>query len=432
MTLNTMLATADTSPSEVTVIVLVCLLPLMLILSAFFSGSETALFSLNASQRQQMRKTGGGGAKLALSLLQEPRMLLITLLLGNMTTNVLYFVISSSLLMWLAPSWFIKLVIAVGALLVIVILGEVLPKMAASASPRRISALVAPILLVIHRFIMPIRVVVSVVIVRPLTRITTGGTPSRGLTANELERLLAHSSASGVVNREEQQTLSDVLKLGKVTVRKSMTPRTRAVTIQVDDSPERIRELIERHHFTRIPVHGEDLDDILGVLPVKKWLRSSSDKSVRDVMVPATFIPEVATLELALELFRENGIVFAVVVDEYGGTSGVIALQDIVEELIGDIAEPVTAIPTPPRPLGPGRWIVDGDTSVRHLRDALGKLSDHTHATTLGGLITERLDRLPKDGDRVEIDDLTLDVHHAEEGHVTSVIVSIRNREESS
>ena len=432
MTLNTMMATTDTSPSEVTVIVLVCLLPLMLILSAFFSGSETALFSLNASQRQQMRKTGGRGARLALSLLQEPRMLLITLLLGNMTTNVLYFVISSSLLMWLAPSWFVKLVIAIGALLIIVVIGEVLPKMAASASPRRISALVAPILLVVHRFIMPMRVVVNAAIVRPLTRITTGGGPARGLTANELERLLAHSSASGVVNREEQQILSDVLKFGKVTVRKAMTPRTRAVTIHIDEAPERINELVDRHHFTRIPVHGEDLDDILGVLPVKDWLRSDTGTSVTDVMVPATFVPEVATLERALELFRENGIVFAVVVDEYGGTSGVIALQDIVEELIGDIAEPVAAISTPPRPLGPGRWIVDGDTSVRHLRDAMGKISDHTHAATLGGLITARLGRLPEDGDRVEIDDLILDVHHAEDGHITSVIVSLRNLEDSS
>lgn len=432
MMLNSILASADTSPGEVTVIVLVCLLPLMLLLSAFFSGSETALFSLNASQRQQMRRIGGGGARLALSLLQEPRMLLITLLLGNMTANVLYFVISSSLLMWLSPSWFAKLAIAIGSLLVIVLVGEVLPKMAASASPRRVSALVAPILMVVHRFIMPIRIAVNVAIITPISRLTISGLTTSGLSADELERLLAHSTASGVVNREEQQTLSDVLKLGQVTVRKAMTPRTRAVTIHIEESPDHIRELIERHHFTRIPVHGEDLDDILGVLPVKDWLRSGPGTTVTEVMAPATFVPEVATLERALELFRENGIVFAVVVDEYGGTSGVIALQDIVEELIGDIAEPVSAVSTPPRPLGPGRWIVDGDTSVRHLRDVLGKLSEQSHATTLGGLITARLGRLPEAGDRVEIDDLLLDVHHAKQGHITAVIVSLRSMENES
>ena len=431
MALTTMLSVTDTSPSEVTVIVLACLLPLMLLMSAFFSGSETALFSLNASQRQEMRKTGGGGARLALNLLQEPRMLLITLLLGNMTANVLYFVISSSLLMWYSPGWITKLAIAAGTLLVIVVLGEVLPKMAAAASPRRISSFVAPILMAIHRFIMPLRVVVNVGIVRPITRITTGAAPVRGLTASELEQLLAHSSASGVVNREEQQTLSDVLKLGTMTVRKAMTPRTRAVTIHIDESHDEIRTLINRHHFTRIPVHGEDPDDILGVLPVKDWLRSSPGTSVGDVMTKPIFVPEVVTLERALEMFRENGIVFAVVVDEYGGTSGVIALQDIVEELIGDIAEPGGSLSMPPRPLGPGRWIVDGDTGIRHLRDMLGKLSEHTNAATLSGLITAKLGHLPKNGDRIEIDDLILDVNHAEDGHVTSVIISLRNMEDT-
>ncbi|MAT82196.1 MAG: hypothetical protein CMJ29_11210 [Phycisphaerae bacterium] len=432
MTLNTMLAVTDSSPDEVTVVVLACLLPLMLVMSAFFSGSETALFSLNPSQRQEMRKTGGSGARMALSLLQEPRMLLITLLLGNMTANVLYFVISSSLLMWYSPGWVAKLAIAAGTLLVIVVLGEVLPKMAASAAPRRFSSFVSPILMIVHRFIMPLRVAVNAGIVKPISRITTGANQAEGLTASELEKLLAHSSASGVVNREEQQTLSDVLKLGSMTVRKSMTPRTRAITIHVDESHEEIRKLITRHHFTRIPVHGDDLDDIRGVLPVKDWLRAPDGTSLEDVMVKPVFIPEVVTLERALEMFRENGIVFAIVVDEYGGTAGVIALQDIVEELIGDIAEPGASLSMPPRPIGPGRWMVDGDTGIRHLQDMLGPLPEHTHAATLGGLITAKLGHLPKNGDRVIIGELTLDVNHAEDGHVTSVIMSHRNPEDAS
>ena len=424
--LPSILASTDAAPGEVTVIVLLCLLPFVLVMSAFFSGSETALFSLDASQRQQMRRTGRGGAKAALSLLQQPRMLLITLLLGNMTANVLYFVISSVLLMWMAPGWLAKFALAIGSLLIIVLLGEVLPKMAAAASPRRFSSFIAPIMLTIHRAIVPLRVVVDVAIVTPISRLTGVSRSSDGLTADELERLLALSSASGVVDRDEQQTLSDVMQLGRTTVRRAMTPRTRMVTIQAEDSPDQVRKLIERHHFTRLPVHGEDLDDIVGVLPVKDWLRRGPEAPIAESLVPATFVPEVATLERALEMFRENAIVFAVVVDEYGGTSGVIALQDIVEEIIGDIAEPMGVTSKPPRPLGPGQWIVDGDTSVRHLRDALGRLGSETHAATLGGFITARLGRLPEAGDRIEMDDLLLEVHHAEQGHVTTVLVSLR------
>ena len=107
-------------------------------------------------------------------------------------------------------------------------------------------------------------------------------------------------------------------------------------------------------------------------------------------------------------------------------------MQDIVEELIGDIAEPGASLSMPPRPIGSGRWMVDGDTGIRHLQDMLGPLPEHTHAATLGGLITAKLGHLPKNGDRVIIGELTLDVNHAEDGHVTSVIMSHRNPEDAS
>ncbi len=425
MSLLSILGAATTPPSEVTVVVLICLLPIMLIMSGFFSGSETALFCLNASHRQKMRQSNHAGSRSALTLLNEPRMLLITLLLGNMTANVLYFVISSSLMMWASKNWLVQLAFGIGSLLVIVLIGEIGPKMIASAKPARFSAFVAPILLAIHRLIAPIRIVVDAGIVTPISRLSGSGQRNDSLSADELERLLVHSSNSGVVNREEHQTLLDVIKLGTMTIRKAMTPRTKTVTIQVDETPEQIRSLIEKHRVTRLPVHGEDLDDILGILPVKDWLKRTDDRTVADLMVPANFIPEVTSLELGLDIFRKDGLVFAIVVDEYGGTSGVISLQDIVEELIGDIAEPNVEVSSPPRPLGPGRWIIDGDTSIRQFRDSLGSLAKQTHAATIGGLITASLDRLPRTGDRIEVENLELEVHHADQGHVTSVIVSL-------
>ena len=427
MSLLSILGAASTPPNEVTVVVLICLLPVMLVMSGFFSGSETALFCLNASHRQKMRQSTHAGSRSALTLLSEPRMLLITLLLGNMTANVLYFVISSSLMMWASTNWFVQLALGIGSLLVIVLIGEIGPKMIASSKPARFSAFVAPILLVIHRAIGPIRVVVDAAIVTPISRLSGSGQRNDSLSADELERLLVHSSNSGVVNREEHQTLLDVIKLGNMTIRKAMTPRTKTVTIQIDDEPEQIRTLIEKHRVSRLPVHGEDLDDILGVLPVKSWLKRNEQQQVSDLMVPARFIPEVTSLELGLDIFRKDGLVFAVVVDEYGGTSGVITLQDIVEELIGDIAEPTLEVSNPPRPLGPGRWVIDGDTSIRQFRDSLGSLANQTHAATIGGLITASLDRLPRTGDRVQIENLELEVHHADQGHVTSVIVSLNS-----
>ena len=425
MMLTDILASTETASWDVTVVVLLCLLPITVLLSGFFSGSETALFSLDASQRQAMRVNGGSGARQALALLSQPRMLLITLLLGNMTVNVFYFVISSSLLMWWSPGWIAELGLALLSLLVIVLLGEVLPKMAASAGPQRFSSMTAPILTGVHHAIVPVRVVVNTCIITPMSRLTGADHSQDELTAEELERLLALSSASGVVNREEQQTISDVLRLGRSTVRKAMTPRTKMVSIDLKETTDRIQSAIEHHGLTRLPVHGEDLDDIRGVLSTKSWLRRSPNATLEDVMQPATFIPEVATLERALEVFREDGLVFAVVVDEYGGTSGVLSLQDIVEELIGDIAEPGDRSSSPPRPLGPGKWIVDGDTSIRQLQSALGRFNIKTHVSTLGGYMTASLGHLPETGDTMKIDGLKLEVHHADRGHITSVIISL-------
>ncbi len=426
MSLLSILGAASTPPSEVTVAVLICLLPIMLVMSGFFSGSETALFCLNASHRQKMRKSNHAGSRSALALLNEPRMLLITLLLGNMTANVLYFVISSSLMMWVSTNWLMQLAMAIGSLLVMVLIGEIGPKMIASASPAKVSAFVSPILLVIHRSIAPIRIVVDSAIVTPISRLSGSGQQNDSISEDELEKLLIHSSDSGVVNREEHQTLLDVIKLGKMNIRKAMTPRTKTITIQLDEEPDQIRSLIEKHRIARLPVHGEDLDDIRGVLPVKSWLKRRPNQSVADLMVKARFIPEVTSLELGLDIFREDGLVFAIVVDEYGGTSGVISLQDIVEELIGDIAEPTLEVSSPPRPLGPGRWVIDGDTSIRQFRDSLGSLASQTHVATIGGLIAASLDRPRKTGDRIRIENLELEVHHAKQGHVTSVIVSLR------
>jgi putative hemolysin len=409
------------------VVILISLLPVALLASGFFSGSETAMFSLNAAHRQRMYE-GGAGSRAALLLLEQPRMLLITLMLGNMTANIIYFAVSSQLLTWVTVGWLAKIGLALASLLVIVLLGEVLPKMTAASAPRRLSAIVAPILLVIHRTIAPLRVVVDAAIITPMSRLTVGSRTADRVTATELEQLLALSSASGVVDRDEQQTLSDVMQLSTTTVRRVMTPRTRMVTIQCKDTPDRVRSVVESHRLTRLPVSGDDLDDIRGVLPVKTWLEFQ-DRPLESLWTEPTFIPEVTTLERALEVFRTQGIVFAIVVDEYGGTAGVLALQDIVEEIIGELAAPAQAAAHPPRPMGPGRWIIDGNTSMPHLRRAIGRLADGDQATTLGGLVTARLGRLPEAGDTVEVDDLHLEVHHVKRGEITTLIVSLRDSE---
>ena len=398
-------------------------MPVLLATSAFFIGAETALFGLSARQRLDMdQRRAGYGA--ALTLLQKPRMLLITLLLGNMLANVLYFVVGSVLAWsqpWGAPG---AALIPLAALLAIVLLGEVAPKMLASAHGPSIARIVAPPLLVLHNLILPVRMVIDRLIVRPLSHLATPSKGTAGLSLRELDALIEVSGEDGLVDAHEQQLLADVLMLGQRHLSDVMTPRTRMVSIPIDADTKAVNELIFTHRLMRLPVHGRDLDDILGFLHVKDWLRGSGDLSA--MLRSPIYLPEVTSVDRAMASLRARRGQTAIVVDEFGGTAGIVSLHDLIEPLVGDIADDTAHRAEEARPMGPGRWMIPGGFPAERLTRALSGPATHLeHAVTVAGLVTRRLNRMPAQGDKVSIGNVTIEVNHVNDaGRVESLIVS--------
>ncbi len=412
-------------------ITMVAMLPLLLGLSGFFSGSETALFALTGNERMLLRRSGGLAGRAVEALLANQRMLLITILIGNMTVNVLYFVVTSVLMMKRDVGVLNSVLLAASFLLVLILVGEVTPKLAANTRRTGFARLAAPLLLTFHQAISPLRIVLDRVVVGPLSRLTspTGRPPE--LDEHELSALLDVSSIGGVIDEEEQRILQDVISLSQLKVRDVMTPRVRIAAVPIGATSEQVRELAEKTRLTKFPVYDENIDHIIGLLPVRRFLleppsRPDDREAIERLLVPAHYVPETARLDQLLDRFRETHTQLAVVVDEYGGTAGVVAAEDVVEELVGDIAsnEDRGGI-EPPTLLQPAQWRVDGATRIHDWAEAFGAGLVSPQVATLGGLILARLGRAPLVGDHVELGNVRLEVERIDRTRVLSVIVTL-------
>lgn len=412
-------------------ITMVAVLPVLLALSGFFSGSETALFALTENERMSMRRAGGLAARAVETLLADERMLLITVLVGNMTVNVLYFVVTSFLLMNLELGVAGSVLLAASFLLTLILVGEVTPKLIANTRRSGFAGVTAPILLTFHRVIGPIRIVLDRVVVGPLSRLTSPGSRPPELDEVELSALLEISGSGGVIDEEEQRVLQDVIRLSQLKVRDVMTPRVHVAAVPMEATCEQVRALAERTRLTKFPVYEGSIDHIVGLLPVRRYLLESPEppvvrKAAERLLMPAHYVPEMARLDQLLDRFRQTHTQLAVVVDEYGGTAGVVAAEDVVEELVGDIssAEDRGGI-TPPEQLAPARWRVDGATHVQDWAESFGARLVSPQVTTLGGLIVARLGRAPRVGDCVELGNVRLEVERIDRARVLAVIVTL-------
>lgn len=401
----------------------------LLVGSAFFSGSETALFGLGENERIRLRRGGALAGRAVDRLLAEPRMLLITLLLGNVTINTLYFVVSSVLLLRVhgrtVASVPLEAAVAMGTLLALILFGEIVPKLAGTSRRLEVVAVVAPPMLVVHRVLAPIRLAMARFVIDPLARLTAPRAAPPRLSGEELTALLDHSAREGSIDSQEQSLLGDVLRLRRLRVRDIQVPRVRVAAVAISATFEEVREVAARERLTRLPVHAGDLDRIVGILPIKRYLAAEGRLDIRGSLVPPLFVPEIASVESLLVHFRGSGSTLAISVDEFGGTAGVVAIEDVVETLVGDIPAPGELVLPPPRRLDSESWQVHGGMSVHAWADLFGAPLGSRWAATIGGLMMERLGRTVEVGDRVGLGNVELEAQSVSGRIVETVVVRL-------
>lgn len=379
----------------------IAMLSAMVILTGFsacFSGSETALFGLDHAQRAALRRTSPARAAAVDSLLVNPRALLSTVLLGNVVVNTMYFAIGGALAVHASAAWQAA-VLGVAQVVWLVTLGEVLPKTTAMILRERLAPAIAPPLRVLVSVTSPVRRVIDGLVVEPVGRMV--GQPAEGggaLTRMDLVDAIAAGEESGGLSVDEELLLRRLMVHRQLRVKDVMTPRTELTWVSADASRDHVAAAARRGRVRRLVVcQAGDLDDVVGLLDVRVCLAGTG--AIGEAIAPASFVPDVATLGQLDEWFAQSKTDLAVVVDEFGGTAGVVAVEDSLEQLVGDVVSRGEAVPSAPSRATDGTMVLDGRTSAADCAEALELTLPAMHASTVAGVAAEALGRMPRAGD---------------------------------
>lgn len=375
----------------------------LLTASAFFSGSETALFSLSPGQLYRLRRGRRGGQTVA-ALMARPHQTLMSLLLGNLLVNVAYSGICAVMVLDLQRGFGLAAWVVAAASLVPVLLlilaGEVMPKMLAMLMSQRWAVAAATPLSLLRKAFFPVIHALHVALVGPLVQIFAprriGGAD---ISADELASLLDLSAKRGLLDHNTSTMLQEIVELTDLRVGDVMVPRVDMVCYDVDGPRAGLAKLFRESRLRRVPVYEGDVDHILGVVHAKRVLLGG-DVRLRDVVVSVPFVPESGNLERALTQLRVRRSQMAIVVDEYGGTAGLVTLEDILEEIVGDIPDPHEADTGPAvEKIADDRYVIDGDLGIHEWADVFGTDLAGRRISTIGGFVTSLLGRIPRDGD---------------------------------
>jgi putative hemolysin len=396
----------------------------LMALSCLFSASETALLSLTREQYNALKQKSSLQARMVTSLIRDRADLLVTVLVGNTFVNVLYFALSYGVAMQMKSSPLVRAVFGIGAFLVLLILCEVTPKGIAVRRPLAVSLVLGPIIWLIRFALTPVRI--------PLTRISRaaerltalGAEKEHPLSAGELKMLLDLSQSQGEIDRHAHRMIAGVVELGSKTVRDLMIPRIDMVTFHLAKSNEEFLDLIRRTRHKHIPVYIASVDNIVGVVNGKD-VYLNPQKRVQEFVREVLYVPETKTVEAMLHEFREKGQQLAIVVDEYGGTAGLITIEDIIEQVVGDIRDEHEQPEGDIRQVAPNTYLLSGDLAISAWREMFQFDAVPADVETLAGLVIALLGRLPKEGDTVTHKGIQFTVEAMKRRRVSRVRVQV-------
>jgi len=409
---------------------------LLLLLSAFASGSESAFFSLKPKDNAALKANPSPRAKLILSLLTRPQELLATLLIFNNFVNVGIVILSSFVLNDLFPTngefALLRFVVEViGITLIILLFGEVIPKIFANRNALKVSMLAAyPLRLTGH---LPQISWLKLILVRGTNFIQKLGNKSAAIDQNELEQAVALTKDEAG-SKEEHKILEGIVRFGKTEASEIMTPRVEVEDIEASDNFKAVLAKIIEVGYSRIPVFDESPDNIIGILYIKdllNHLNQGEDFDWKQVLRKPFFVPENKKINDLLQEFRNMKMHMAVVVDEYGGASGIITLEDILEEIVGDITDEFDDTEIQYTKQADNTYLFEGRTSLNDLLKIIGEQHEEVienargEAETLGGLVIEVAGRILKNNEYITLGPLKLIVESSDKKRVKSVKVIV-------
>jgi putative hemolysin len=391
--------------------------------SALFSGLETALFALKSHQIQRLQEQHPSLADFLRTFRDDPRRILNVLLLGDTVVNV-PLVILCLVLIWEGPlvahlpAW----VAALAIFALVVLLCDLIPKLLALSTAYRISAVGVFTL----KVMMPLLDRVGHLLEQASTVVIDRFTPARlrvrpKISDEELETLVEMGEAEGTLQEAEGEMIQEIIKLGDKTAKDCMTPRVDTFAVPDDLPNDEAIALFKERRYRRVPVFAETPDQIAGIVDVKKFLLNPS-RHYTESLIPPSFVPETMPAMELLRGFLSHPQGLAIVVDEFGGTEGIITLGDIIEEILSDAA-PLGDADLYIEPLEDGHFLVSGNARLDDLTEHLGFELAADGIDTIGGYIFNRLGYLPNVGARLEIPRLAITIRQVSRKRIEQVLL---------
>jgi putative hemolysin len=428
--------------------------------SAFFSSTETALTALGEARSRQLRENGGRRGRSLTLWIEQPERVLATLLIGNTLAAIGLGALSASVAGDLVeghPGWTEGTAVAIATAvttIVVLFFGEILPKTLAKRRPVHLALSNITGVRVLCWLLWPVTSATSRAtsgVMRLLGRTTSAATPP--VTSEEIEYLIEMGTREGVLDEVKEELLNSVLEFADRIVKEIMVPRTRMVAIDRQAPPEELTRIVTENPYSRMPVFEGTVDNVVGILMVREIVLELRRGPIQAVgldghLKPAFFVPEQMKISRLLKEMQRRHVHLAIVVDEFGGTSGIVTLEDVLEEIVGEIQDEGDAEAAPVKLVGEGVWLAEATIPLHDLEEYLNgqgaapgagasngegqadpaevRFPEEGDYETLGGFVTATAGRVPPVGSVIDWDGLAFTVRGGDERRVTRVEIARR------
>jgi CBS domain containing-hemolysin-like protein len=393
----------------------------LVLLSGFFSSAETALFSISKAKARHIAKTKGKTNRLIKKMKEDPHKLLSTILIGNNLVNVAASALATALAIKLVANHAVG--IATGVMtLTILIFGEIFPKSIATRNNVLIARLVIIPLYWLSILFSPI-----ILFLNFIPQITSKIQRKHKVTEEELMTFVEVVEEEGEIKEEEKELIHNIFEFDDTNASEIMTPRADMYVINADEKLD--LEGIMQSGFTRIPVIEDDIDHVVGILNIKdlfmEQARANGELEVLQIMNKPYFVPEYKKLDSLLHQFKKRKQHMAIVVDEHGGVSGLITLEDALEEIVGEIVDETDKDEPQIVKIKPNEWIVPGKSDIDEVNEKIPmKIPESKEYDTFSGYILDKIERIPQENEEIPVGNFLVTVKEMEGNRIREYLVS--------
>jgi len=380
------------------------LLLIFLVLSAFFSGSETAFFSLNKLQIKKLEKYSSPSSNRILKLVRNPRQLLSILLLGNTMVNVALSAIAAIVALRLGevylkdlPEWLPLIIQIIVTTLIILLFGEIIPKLMAYSFSDKWTVYSSLVIIILSKILWPFIKILN--FITSLFTKPAYSTHHAHLTSEDFKNIINSKATQGSLNEHEKHMIASIFRFSNTNAYEIIVPRVDIIAHEASEPVEKLKELMIKSGHSRIPIYKKNIDNIIGMVYAKDMLIYPEKKSISSLLRPALFIPENMKIQHLLNLMKTKKVHIAIVVDEYGGTSGLLTLEDILEELVGEILDEYDKERPMLLKVSNDEYIINGRFSIAELNHRFLLDIDENEYDNVAEFLYDHFNRVPHEND---------------------------------